>query len=268
MTRRVLLLIAAAAALGAGAATYAVLPEPQPVTSPGLALPSLAANYAAADRIEITHAGRDLWLERRGQVWGLAGEGGYPVERSAAESLTAGLLTMRFLQPAGTDPGAAGLADPHGPSANSGTLIRVLSTSGAVLGAIIVSEKPGNLVRRPGEDTVWQASTHVHGSVDPADWNTGRLPPIAAFMAKDASMPAILADLAFTDVRAAPQVHPPVTHTLRLTLRDGTADLATGLLDGTPWLHVTGTSAWAAALTPYAFALPADSKLAALANSE
>ncbi len=74
-----------------------------------------------------------LWLERRGQVWGLSQEGGYPISTAAAEALAEALLTLHLLHPADGTPEALGLGDPPDPA--GGTAVRVLSVRGAVLGA-------------------------------------------------------------------------------------------------------------------------------------
>ncbi len=254
--RRYFLPLAFTATATIAVAVFAA-PPAAPPPGPLPAMPALAANWAHADRIELSHGGAVLELERRGQVWGLAREGGYPVRPEAAEALTAALLSLRLLRVADGPPDASGLGDPS--AANGGTLVRVRTASGAVIGAVVVGTRAGvPYVRRPREEQAWVASTAVPDTIDAAGWADRTLPPTGPVDGDvdAASRQSLAAGLPFIAARPGPQVRLAVARTLPLTLPDGTATLSIGAVDGQDWLRVSGTSRWAARLAPYAFALP------------
>ena len=243
--------------------------RPDQAGLPPLACPALAPRVAAADRIELTHAGQTLWLERRGMVWGLAREGGYPAQPGRADALIGGLLSLRMLGPAPGTLEAQGLADPFQPGPASGVFVRLYATSGAVLCTVITG--PNAAVRRPADATGSLANLQLPDPPDVGSWGQHALPPLGP-----ASIQAVLSDgglggeavrtllaaLPVTDIRPRPQVHPTPVRTVQLALTDGTAVLTVGAEAGQPWLWISGTSGWAAQLAPFAFALPPDSPLA------
>ena len=66
-----------------------------------------------------------------------------------------------LITPSSGDSTALGVADP-GAQPGGGTLVRVLATSGAVLGAIIVSSAPGPAYfRQPGLPQIWLATQPI-----------------------------------------------------------------------------------------------------------
>ncbi len=235
--------------VGGGLAAAVLRPPPAPPKRAELqlALPVLAAKYRLADRIELVQGAAVLWLERRGQVWGLAEAGGYPVRPEAAAALIDGLMDLQLQQSAPMP-------------TTDGTLVRVLAVSGEVLGTIIVGPEAG-VVRKPGAATAWQAAPFLQVSANAADWIDLHLPlPEAAVLDRDgAALRQSLAALRFTAVRASPQIRPSPVRTIQMALSDGTAKLDVGRLAGQDWLHVSGSSAWARGLAPYAFAIPSGS---------
>ncbi len=242
----------------AGLAIAALRPAPVPPPVPRPALPALRAQIGAADRIELTRGDKLLWLERRGQVWGLSQEGGYPVRPAQAAALVNGLLSLRLNHPVAGDSTSLGVADP-GAQPGGGTLVRVFATSGAVLGAVIVSTSPGPVYfRQPGLPQIWLASQPIPAGTDPADWTDRHLPPPDLEGADTAPMQRALADLTITQVRAAPQIHLAHPQTVALTLADGMALLTLGQANNQDWLRISGNSAWARRLSPYAFAISGD----------
>jgi hypothetical protein len=225
---------------------------------PRLACPVLQSRLATADRIEITHDRDLLWLERRGNVWGLARQGGYPVQSGTADQLLDALATVRMEAPA------------PGDLAKNGTGVRVLAQSGATLCSIVALTPPAAIVRRTGDKQDWTASVPIPAYIDLAHWSQTALPPIAparvtavAGYARlgPAPIEQALARLSFTDVRSRPQIRAEPVRTIAVMLTNGTAVLTVGVLDHQTWLTVSGTSPWAEGLAPYAFALPPDSIL-------
>ena len=261
MRARTLLVAAAGLALAGTALVIGLRPQPAPVTvasGPEIALPVLNARLPEADRIEFAHGDDLLWLERRGQVWGLSQAAGYPVRQTAAAALIDGLLALKLLHTVSGSPASLGVANPS-EREGAGTLVRVLAVSGAVLAAIILGPETGpSYVRRPGLPTVWLASPHVTASAVVGDWISHRIAPPAGQTPGELRLQRTLAGLRFSEVRAAPQVHPEPVTSLPLSLADGTAVLSVGRAYGQDWLQISGSSAWARQLAPYAFAIPAD----------
>ena len=238
-------------------------------TTPGLACPALAPRVASADRIELSHAGQVLWLERRGMVWGLARQGGYPVQPGRADALMRALQELRLVTKVPGALASLDLADPAQTGPGSGTLVRVLGTSGATLCAIVTGS--GLAVRRSADPAAWMVNTPVKASVDPGQWSQHALPPLDLALVRAVpqdggldtnQIKTLLAALPFDDVRARPLVRVAPLRTVALDLANGTAVLTVGTLAGQSWLVVSGTSPWASGLASYAFALPADSPLA------
>ncbi len=270
MTRHFLLMAASGLGVSFVLAGALLEREPGPPELPPLACPALAPRIATADRIELTHAGQTLWLERRGMVWGLARQGGYPAQPGRVDALIQGLLGLRILKPAPGTLDALGLADPFQPSPAGGTFVRLLATSGAVLCTVITG--PNKAVRRPADTTGWLANAQLADPPDLDNWSQHALPPLDASRLRavladgglgSAAVATMVAALPFTDVRPRPQIHPTPVRTIELALTDGTAVLTVGMEAGQPWLSISGTSPWAMPLTPFAFALPQDSPLAA-----
>jgi hypothetical protein len=272
MTRTFLLVAAgAAAAVAVGALVLPQTPTPIAPAPPEPALPLLAANLREADRIELMHDGKVLWLERRGQIWGLANEGGYPVRPEAAAALIDSLTSLRLLRPAQGSLASLGLGDPAVPGHGGGTLVRVLSVSGATLASIIAGQpQPAEFTaRRPQDGESWVTSGPIPASIDPAQWSDRSLPPLTGATIEPGSglddaavVAALAAGLPFTAVRPAPQLHPPATVTVRLALPAGSVVLTAGRIDNQAWVRVTGSAPWAARLLPWVFAVPTDSPLA------
>ena len=255
-------LLLAALGLGASCVIGGVLLDRAPAApAPKLACPVLAGRLASADRIELTHAGQVLWLERRGAVWGLARQGGYPVRPGRAEALTGALLSVKLLKPATGTLDARGLGDPSQPGPAGGTLVRVLGTSGAVLCALVAGPPGTELARRPGDAEGWITNAPIPASADLDGWSQHTLPPLEP--APDDAVQTLLSTLRFTDVRPRPQIHAATMRTVPVALAGGDAVLSVGMQAGQAWLLVDGTTPWARRLAPYAFALPPDSALAA-----
>lgn len=270
---RMRFLVLAAIGLGSTCVLAGVLLQPsRPAGPPPLAFPALAARFGSADRIELVHAGQVLWLERRGQVWGLAQQGGYPVRPGLAEKLTDALTAARLVQPATGTPEALGLGDPFKPEESGGVYVRVLGTTGATLAALVTQSHPSAVMRRPGDPQAWQVSNTIDVPARPEDWSQHALPPLDPAQIRAVpddgglgteAVAKALAGLPVTEIRPAPQAHPVPFRTVQLTLAGGSAVLTVGREHGQPWLQVSGTSGWASRLAPYAFALPEDSPLAA-----
>lgn len=243
--------------------------RPVPPALAALACPALAARIDSADRIQLAHAGQVLWLERRGSAWGVARQGGYPVQPGRTEALIDVLEALRLERSAPGTLGSQGLEDPFRPGAASGTSVRVLSSAGATLCAVVTGPMA---VRRFADARGWLPTTPLKLTAELDSWSQHTLPPLDPAMIRmvvdDGGLAADtlqheLAALPIADIRARPQVNPVPARQIRLVLANGTAVLMVGMLDGQAWLAVSGTSPWASQLAPYAFALPPDSPLAA-----
>jgi hypothetical protein len=224
---------------GAGLAIAALLGvrayEPAPVVaSDSAAMPVLARNIQNADRIQIVHQGSILNLERRGQIWGLAQHGSYPVRPDMARRLLDQLLDLRLTHP--NVPVHTELRHDDPADANATlTGVRVLATSGAVLGSIIVADHAAGSTtfeaHQVGDPRDWEASGPLDAPADLLAWVEPRIlavgagevigakvsPGAGSFTLNGAqaqSRLAALQSLVFTDVHPAAQV--PAIETGRL----------------------------------------------------
>jgi Domain of unknown function (DUF4340) len=270
--------------LGAGSLAggwFVSRPTEPGVMTPRPALPALLRMLPSADRVQIAQGGRTLTLERRGQSWGLANRGGYPVRQDMVRRLLNALAELRLLEPRTADPAQLGRL---GLDAASGTLVSVLEPDGAAIGAIIAGHArvraagPAELYVRPaGQAQSWLAQGAIQASTDQADWldrdilaidparvaaaqftrgddvlvlrrDAGRVvmqTPADHPPIDDASAAetfAALSKVTFTDVRPAPQVKATPIGTARLTLEDGTAiEAAVGSAGGAVWAQFSAT---------------------------
>ena len=136
---------------------------------------------------------------------------------------------------------------------------------------MIVGRPGSNVIRRPGDEHAWVANNAITAPADEADWSQHALPSLgpaeilavldSGGLGEEAARSAA-AEIPFTDAAPAPQHHPVPARTVRLVLTNGTAVLTVGLDQGQPWLLVSGTSAWASRLAPYAFQLSERNPLA------
>lgn len=260
-------LLIAGLGLGVTVAASAVLLQrlPDAAAAPSLACPALAPRIASADRIEVVHAGRVFWVERRGQLWGLARQGGYPALPGLVERLLDAAMAARLMQPAA---GSTHAGDPFAATNQTDTLVRILGTSGATLCALVVDAASTATIRRQGDTQAWSSDLRFEVPPGERGWSQTALPPLdMASMASSGDIPAawaavLAAGLPFADAGSAPQHHPAPLQAWRLASGAGTVTLTTGSEAGRVWLLVSGTSPWARRLAATAFAMPPDSPLA------
>jgi len=155
--------------------------EQQTFNAGRLMFPDLAPRLQDAARIEITHQDKTMTLARKGDVWGLADRGGYPVQASKLRGMLTALTELRLVEPRTTDPAEfsrLGLEDPNGKTATS-SLLRVLDASGKPIVAVIVGHRrvrtQGNVpeqvyVRRPDDNQTWLAEGSLQADADPQQW--------------------------------------------------------------------------------------------------
>jgi hypothetical protein len=233
--------------LAAAAAVVAILIginayQPAPVVALDMAaMPVLAHNVQLADRIQIVHQGAVLDLERRGQTWCLSQNGGYPVRPEMAQRLLDQLLALRLSHP--SKPGRSGLRIDNPKDVHSAlTGVRVLATTGAGLGALIVADHDPAatqfIAHQVGDPRDWQATGQLNPPTDPLNWidpNILLLDPTAVTGAmvshgkesfaldeeEAAGRLKALEDLTFSDVHPAAQMLIPETGRAVFTLTDG-----------------------------------------------
>ena len=232
--KRTLWLVAAAAVVAALVGVNAYEPAPPPAPEMA-ALPTLARNPQLADRIQIIHAGAILDLERRGQTWCLAQDGGYPVLQAKANRLFDQLLAVRLSQP-----GPAQRAISHQDGAV--TVIRVLAANGAGLGGIVMADHAAAAARfvahQIGDPREWQASGPLDAPADPMAWIDRDILPLDPAGLKGAAISGAgeafsvdaadaaarlthLQGLAFSDIHPAAQMLAPETGRLVFALAGG-----------------------------------------------
>ena len=144
------------------------------------ALPDFAAALDRAAVIRIAHQGRTLELRRKGEIWGIADRGDYPVLPARVHALLTGLVELRLIEPRTNDPAdypRLGLEDPS-PTAGS-TLLQVQSTGGTTLAALLIGHQrvrggteaaPELYLRHPGEARAWLAEGALEVDPDPQNW--------------------------------------------------------------------------------------------------
>ncbi len=174
----------AAAGIAAVAAGWylgiARTPAPVAVIAEGrLVFPDLAAHLSDAAQVEILHQDKVLTFVRKGEVWGIAERGGYPVQPARLRALLVGLAELRLSEPRTAEPAQfarLGVEDPK--AATSGaSLVRVLDAQGKPLAELIVGHtraRPDSAdsvyVRRQGEDQAWLADGQVPVEGDANAW--------------------------------------------------------------------------------------------------
>ncbi len=179
-----LLVLLAAGLFGAGwyyGLTPASLTGPVAAPPAVLVFPGLAPQLGSATRVAITSKGQTFALTRTGDLWGLAEQGGYPVQPDKLRELLTGLTELRLAEPRTADPALLerlGLGDPASASSTA-TLVRVLDGNGQVLAELIVGHRSvrtqGSLpetvyVRRPGDNQSWLAEGRLPVDADPQIW--------------------------------------------------------------------------------------------------
>ncbi|HET7883728.1 MAG TPA: DUF4340 domain-containing protein [Acetobacteraceae bacterium] len=155
--------------------------EQQAYNGGRLMFPDLAPKLQDAAKIEITHQGKTMEIDRHGDAWGLADRGGYVVQPSKLRGMLTGLTELRLVEQRTTDPeqfGRLGLEDPNGKTGTS-NLLRVLDAAGKPIVAVIVGHRrvrtQGNVpeqvyVRRPDDNQTWLAEGSLQVDADPQLW--------------------------------------------------------------------------------------------------
>jgi hypothetical protein len=152
-------------------------PAPKPVEELA-AMPVLTRNPQRADRIQIVRRSITLNLERRGQVWGLAQSGGYPVKPGMAQTLLDQLVALRLTFPTAPDKTELRVDNPAEVGATL-TGVRVQAVDGAGLGALIVSDHDPTATMFPahqlGDPRDWDAVGALNIPADPMAWVQTRI---------------------------------------------------------------------------------------------
>lgn len=240
--------------------------NPAPPLAPDLlAMPVYARDPGLADRIQIVHQGAVLDLERRGQLWCLAQNGGYPVKQDMAQRLLDQLLVLRLSHPSTVQTGPR-TDNPKDPNAAL-TAIRILATSGAGLGALIVADHDPSASRftahQFGDFRDWEASGHLVAPASRMAWIdpmilkldpamvTGAVTAGVSIGAADAvARVTALQAMSFVDVRPAAQMLIPPSRRFVITLDTGTLTVDIRAQPDQVWLEFHST-------TPGAVAIPA-----------
>jgi Domain of unknown function (DUF4340) len=160
-------------------------------TSPGerttvaggtLMFPDLTPRLQNAEKIEVTHQGKQTVIEKRADGgWGIAAMNDYPVQEAKLRGMLTGLTELRLAEPRTSDPtqySRLGVDDPNGAS-SSANLLRVLDGAGKPILAVIVGHRrvrsqanvPEEVyVRRPDENQSWLAEGSLQADADASLW--------------------------------------------------------------------------------------------------
>ena len=159
-----------AVVLWGGVAAY----QPKPAPDPDIAaMPMLNRDPRRADRIQIVRGDARLDLERRGQVWCLAQNGGYPVKPVLGQRLLDQLLALQLSHPTAPAKPEIRRDDPKDLRAGL-TGIRVLAINGAGLGAIVFADHDPDATtfsaHQLGDPRDWRAVGALATPIDPLAW--------------------------------------------------------------------------------------------------
>jgi hypothetical protein len=185
MRPRTTLILCVAGAVVLGAGIYVGSSQPGGVTQTiamgRLAFPHLASRLQNAAKIELVHGGATLTIEKKGDRWVSANNGGYPVQADKLHGLLAGLTELRLMEQRTADPallGRLGLDDPQ-KKGSTAVLLRVLDTGGKPIAALVLGHRRVNAqgdlpeqvyVRFPDGNQSWLAEGRVDAETDPANW--------------------------------------------------------------------------------------------------
>jgi Domain of unknown function (DUF4340) len=152
------------------------------VASGGLMFPGLAPRLQDATKIEITHQGKPLVIEKRPNgAWGVASMHDYPVQEAKLRGMLTGLTELRLSEARTSNPAEysrLGVDDPNG-AASTADLLRVLDKAGKPILAVIVGHRrvrsqanvPEEVyVRRPDEAQSWLAQGSLQVDADASLW--------------------------------------------------------------------------------------------------
>jgi hypothetical protein len=185
MRARTTLILCVAGAVALGAGVYLGSNQSAGVTQTiamgRLAFPHLASRLRNAARIELVHGGTTLAIEKKGDRWVSANNGGYPVQADKLHGLLAGLTELRLMEQRTADPallGRLGLDDPQ-KKGSTAVLLRVLDAGGKPIAALVLGHRRVNTqgdlpeqvyVRFPDNNQSWLAEGRVDTETDPANW--------------------------------------------------------------------------------------------------
>jgi hypothetical protein len=175
MTRRGILALGAAAGLASAVAIAMAVGRAPPATAPlaqaTLMFPGVIDRLQAARRIEITGKDGALVLERRGELWGDAGRGFYPVQQQRVRELFAALSELRLTERRTSDPAQLAALNLNDPGTDSSALrLVVRDQAGASIAELVAGRRrvrmQGNLpeaiyVRRGNETQAWLAEGNL-----------------------------------------------------------------------------------------------------------
>ncbi len=157
----------------------------------GLLFPTLKADAAKVQRIEISQGTTTLALERAGDQWRLQNRDSYPATPEKLRALITSLTEAELAEPKTRNPqhyALLELDDPKGQNASS-RLVRLLDDKGTVLAEAIVGKKRsgggglgkgGTYVRKPGDEQTWLATADISGGTSLRDWTKARIFETAA----------------------------------------------------------------------------------------
>lgn len=201
------------------------LPPSQTSQATGaLVFPNLAPKLQQAARVEITHQGKTLVIEKRPDgVWGLADRGGFPVQVDKLRGMLTGLTELRLAEPRTADPAeyhVLGVGDPK-EATSTASLLKVLDKSGHVIAELITGHRrmrtEGNVpeaiyVRRPGEKQSWLAEGTLEVDADPQLWMVRDIANIAKARVQAVTVTRGDTVLEFARVDGKPALTSPAEH--------------------------------------------------------
>lgn len=175
-----------------GAATVAVVREPEPqrhFAAEGLVLPGLLDHAGDIASIVLKSNGQTLTLQRDGGAWTLLERNHYPVRSQQVRTLVLQLANLQETEAKTADPALyarVGVEDPE-KAQSKARLVEFLDSTGKPIAELLVGNSAGGFgatattfVRKPDKPQVWLAQGDLTLNVDPHDWVERTLTKIPA----------------------------------------------------------------------------------------
>lgn len=142
--------------------------------------PNLMASINDVDKVIVKRKDGEYALERKGETWGLAEKGDYPVEMESVRKALIAVANMTTIEGKTSDPSrydALGVQDPDKEGSKS-VLLTLKDKAGKELAALIVGKEhdvKGSMsaqryVRKPGEAQSWLVDGNVELKEKASDW--------------------------------------------------------------------------------------------------
>ena len=184
MRTPILLALTAVTVIATGAAAFVVRDQAPPraaSTTGEPAFPSVAGKPNDVAQVIVSRGDTTLALQRKGEQWGLADRGDYPVRSEPAQKAVTVLANLRLMEPKTAKADLLQRLEVEDPAAKDAksVLVTLKNAQGGEIGKIVLGKsrpdslenpRAGIYVRRPGEQRAWLAEGDPRIRLDISDW--------------------------------------------------------------------------------------------------